>query len=111
MDRGERIAGCRARPGTRSEMMIRVLTLLFALMLAAPVEAHKPSDAYLTLDRDEAALSGQWDIALRDLDNALTLDANGDGDTPWGQLRTNHPGIAPYARELRQVPSGGERLR
>ena len=43
--------------------------LLFVLLLAAgTAHAHKPSDSYLILHADGRALSGQWDIALRDLE-------------------------------------------
>jgi len=51
--------------------MIRALVMGFALLLAGGALAHKPSDAYLTVQRDGATLHGQWDIALRDLDNAI----------------------------------------
>src|SRR2546429_9176270 len=88
--------------------MIRIVTLLCAL-LAAPAFAHKPSDAYLTLDRDRVALSGQWDIAVRGLDNALSLDANGDGEITWGEVRAKHAAIAAYVQERVTVASGGER--
>ena len=88
--------------------MIRVLVLALAL-LCAPALAHKPSDAYLTLNRDGAALAGQWDIALRDLDNALTLDTNGDGEITWREVRAKHAAIAAYALSRLGVASAGER--
>src|SRR5438093_2675500 len=86
--------------------MIRLVVLLVALV-AAPAFAHKPSDAYLTLERDGVALSGQWNIALRALDNALSLDANGDGEITWGEVRAKHAEIAAYALERLQVASAG----
>ena len=82
--------------------------LLVAWLLAAPALAHKPSDAYLTLERDDAALTGQWDIALRDLDNVLGLDANGDGDITWGEVRTRQADIAAYALARLRVASAGQ---
>ena len=89
--------------------MIR-LALLFALALvSAPAFAHKASDAYLTIERDAHALRGQWDIALRDLDNALGLDVDGDGDITWGEVRTREADIAAYALPRLQASSGGER--
>src|SRR5437660_1231722 len=89
--------------------MIRLVVTLLCALLAGPVLAHKPSDAYLTLDRDGVALSGQWDIALRDLDNALSLDANGDGEITWGEVRAKHADIAAYALDRLQAASGGSR--
>jgi len=85
--------------------------LLLGCLLAACcslAQAHKPSDAYLTLIRDDAALSGQLDIALRDLDNALGLDANGDGDVTWGELRAREADVAAYALDRLRVASAGE---
>ena len=86
-----------------------LLFLLVALAtLCAPLaQAHKPSDAYLTLARDGAAITGQWDIALRDLDAAIGLDANGDGDITWGEVRTQQRAIAAYALAGLALTSGG----
>jgi hypothetical protein len=42
-------------------------------------------------------LTGRWDIALRDLDVALGLDADGDGQITWGEVRTRHADIAGLA--------------
>jgi hypothetical protein len=72
--------------------------------------AHKASDSYLTLTRagsDAAAISGRWDIALRDLDNAITLDADGDGDISWGEVRVKHRSIADYALSRLTIESSG----
>jgi hypothetical protein len=70
---------------------------LFALLLAtAPAQAHKPSDSYLTLHADGRTLRGQWDIALRDLEYAVGLDANGDGAITWGELKAKHADVDAY---------------
>jgi HupE / UreJ protein len=80
------------RAGLRT---ISVGLLLLAVSLTA--EAHKPSDSYLTLTVAGHAIDGRWDIALRDLDFAIGLDANGDGEITWGELRARHGDIASYA--------------
>ena len=80
--------------------MMRLPFAIVALIVALVVEpahAHKPSDSYLTLKVDGATVDGQWDIALRDLDFALGLDANQDGAITWGELRAKHADIAAYA--------------
>ena len=89
--------------------MIRCFTWFAAALFALPALAHKASDAYLTLERDRVSLRGQWDIALRDLDNAIQLDANGDGDVTWGEVRSRRADIAAYALSRLQVSSAGER--
>ncbi len=59
--------------------------------------AHKPSDSYLTIHGDKPQLQGQWDIALRDLDYALGLDGNLDGNVEWGEVKAKHAEIVAYA--------------
>jgi len=58
--------------------------------------AHKPSDAHLRLDLDGARLDGRLDVAVRDLDAAITVDADGDGDVTWGELTAAAPRITAY---------------
>lgn len=70
--------------------------VLASLCAVAPAQAHKPSDSYLTLQVGAHETRGHWDIALRDLDRALLLDANGDGQLTWGELRARE-------RELQQT--------
>jgi hypothetical protein len=38
-----------------------------ATLLAPAASAHKPSDSYLSLAVGEQAVTGRWDVALRDL--------------------------------------------
>jgi hypothetical protein len=81
--------------------VIRGALQLFAfLVLLAPggiALAHKPSDSYLTLSVDGDTINGQWDIALRDLDFAIGLDADQDGAVTWGEVKARHADIASYA--------------
>lgn len=67
--------------------MSRCLLLICWTLLAAPAWAHKASDAYLQLQPEDRMLSLRLDIALRDLDRELTLDADADGTLSWGELR------------------------
>ncbi|CAB3784068.1 hypothetical protein LMG28614_01866 [Paraburkholderia ultramafica] len=70
---------------------------LLMLCWAAAVHAHKPSDSYLTLTVSDKTIAGRWDIALRDLDNPLILDADGDGMLTWGEVRIREADIKSYA--------------
>ena len=72
--------------------------LCSALVLGAGLAgAHKASDSYLQLNADDKGLSVRWDIALRDLDAALDLDADGDGKLTWGEVKAGWPRIEAYA--------------
>lgn len=77
------------------------------LLIALPVLAHKASDSYLVLDIKGDAVSGQWDIALRDIDFALGLDDDGDGEITWGELRARHAEIAAWALGRLSLQRGG----
>ena len=79
-----------------------------ALLLALPAAAHKPSDSYLSLRADRAQITGQWDIAVRDLDDALGLDDDDDGAISWGELRRHEPAISAYALSRLGLSMGGE---
>jgi hypothetical protein len=80
---------------------------LASAALALPARAHKPSDSYLRLAADGQALTGQWDIALRDLDRALVLDHDGDGALTWGELSAREPELARYALAHLQLARAG----
>ncbi|MYM75208.1 HupE/UreJ family protein [Duganella sp. FT134W] len=80
-------------------MMKRWLLGLLLCCAMLPAAAHKPSDSYLSLDVQGEQVSGQWDIALRDLDYAIGLDQNGDGKLTWDEIQTRHAAIAAYALE------------
>ncbi|WP_019864682.1 HupE/UreJ family protein [Methylovulum miyakonense] len=76
---------------------MRILLVICLGLLAMPVSAHKPSDSYLSISRQEQAISGQWDIALRDLNYALGLDDDGDSRITWGELQRHQAQIDAYA--------------
>ena len=81
-------------------MRVRLYALALALALATaslPAWAHKPSDSYLTLNVQGKQVSGQWDIALRDLDMAVGLDADGNGELTWDEVKARHPAVSAYA--------------
>ena len=79
-----------------------VALLAAGLLTPAPALAHKPSDSYLSFKVGADAvnansITGQWDIAFRDLEYAIGLDADGDGKISWGEVRRKHAEIASYA--------------
>ena len=89
-------------------LALRWLAAALLLGLAAPVLAHKPSDSYLTLNQTATAITGQWDIALRDLDFAIGLDTDGNGEITWGEVRTHHADIAAYALARLAIEGDGQ---
>lgn len=59
------------------------------------------------LQTDGANIQGQWDIALRDLDFAIGLDGNGNGEITWGELRARHYAIAAYVLPRLKIQADG----
>ncbi|KAF0811989.1 hypothetical protein IGB42_03531 [Andreprevotia sp. IGB-42] len=89
---------------------MRCLGLLICLLLSAgSVHAHKPSDSYLTLGVQQHTLTGRWDIALRDLDAPLVLDADGNGALTWGEVRAREAEISQYAFARLKLSADGQR--
>jgi HupE / UreJ protein len=86
----------------------RALLAAALLLAGAAGWAHKASDSYYRLDVQGAAVTGQLDVALRDIDVALGLDADGNGEITWGELRTRRTALAAWAREHLAVQRGGD---
>lgn len=77
--------------------MKRIMLMVFLSLGSFSAMAHKPSDSYLALTVGSNHVHGQWDIALRDLDYAMGLDANDDGNITWAELRDHKEAIYAYA--------------
>ncbi|ALV07185.1 HupE/UreJ family protein [Roseateles depolymerans] len=80
----------RLRPITPWLMALLWLALLTWM---APVEAHKASDAYLRMSVDAQQVTVRTDVALRDLDRELVLDADGNALLTWGEVRARRQDI------------------
>lgn len=94
----------------------RLLSGLAAVLLlaAAPLLAlaHKPSDAYLLLAvGNDGRITQRLDIALRDLDRELDLDADGDGALRWRELRMRWPALERLADAAVQLGADGRPCR
>jgi hypothetical protein len=90
-------------------MIARAVVAFLVLVFSASALAHKPSDSYLTLRVDGAAIDGRWDIAVRDLDAVFDLDRNSDGRVDWGELRRRTNEIDDYAASRLSLSSNGAR--
>ena len=84
-----------------------ILFTICFLLVGTTAWAHKPSDSYLSLEVQGTNVTGQWDIALRDLEYALGLDHNEDGAITYGEVRKKHTEIAAYALAHLDLSVGG----
>ncbi|MCY4754041.1 HupE/UreJ family protein [Pelomonas aquatica] len=88
--------------------MIRWLLLL---LFCTAAQAHQSSEAYLSYRVDGAEVEQRLDIALRDLDRDLALDADGDGQLSWGEVRARWPDIERLAAEGLRFTADGAACR
>ncbi|MFM2057591.1 MAG: hypothetical protein RLY71_1976 [Pseudomonadota bacterium] len=88
-----------------------LVPLALGLLLAGPAQAHKASDAYLSLGIDADRITQRFDIALRDLDRDLTLDQDDDGQLRWGEVRQRWPQIEALADAGLQLRADGRPCR
>lgn len=79
-------------------MLARLLLALGLVLVSGAARAHLASDSYLRLElAADGGVGGQWDIALRDLDSVVGLDADSDGKITWGELRRQREAVERYA--------------
>ncbi|MSU34791.1 MAG: HupE/UreJ family protein [Pedosphaera sp.] len=84
------------------------------ILAAQTLCAHKPSDSYLILEINVgvgSTIQGQWDIALRDLEIVLGLDADDDGSITWGEVRNRTNDISALALSRLRLAANGQTLR
>jgi hypothetical protein len=89
--------------------MIRACALALLMAVAPVAQAHKASDAYLTLRVDGSTVDARIDIALRDLDRDLDLDTDADDQLTWKEVRTRWADIAALARKEIRLRADGAR--
>ncbi len=68
------------------------------------------SDAYLSIHFDKGTCKGRLDVALRDLEVAVGLDANKDGVITWEELEARQKETEAYAKARLGFESGGTEI-
>lgn len=86
-------------------MIFRLIVICLALS-AGTAFAHKPSDSYLRLQVEGAAIEGRWDINLRDLHALIGLDVDGNGAITWRELQRRRTAVTEAAMAGLAVRTG-----
>jgi HupE/UreJ protein len=84
-----------------------LLWLLLAVVSTA--QAHIASNGFLTLNVEGRKLSGSIELAMRDAELAVGLDANRDGEITWGEVRSHQRDLELYVRSKLIVGDGATR--
>jgi hypothetical protein len=72
------------------------LLLLLLAFLGPAAQAHIASNGFLTARVEGQSVMGSIEIAVRDVELAIGVDANLDGKVTWGELRGSEPRLAGY---------------
>ncbi len=83
----------------RGSLIVQVFSGVLALLLlgiAANVEAHVASNSFLTVHLDGAGVDGALELAVRDAEIAIGLDADRDGKVTWGEVRAAQGALVTY---------------
>jgi hypothetical protein len=76
---------------------MRAATALALMAVFSPVaRAHIASNGFLVVQVHGAQLSGSVELAVRDVELAIGVDANRDGQVTWGELRAGEPLLMQY---------------
>jgi hypothetical protein len=88
--------------------MRRLAGLLCLLLMPLPpvVTAHD-AQSCLTLEVEKIGLRGDWKVRLLDLDSALQLDANHDGEVTWQEIEHRRADIEDYLRSHLSILANG----
>lgn len=85
--------------------MIRGLAflLLWFPMLAC---AHSLSDSYLSVGFEGQRFEGDWQVALRDIELAVGVDIDGNGDISWSEVQRKKAEINRWLQANLSIQSG-----
>ncbi len=87
-------------------LAIILLALAASLLGARSALAHKPSDAYVTIDASKPLMQLRVDVALRDLEPVLALDVNTDGALSWREVESRAPDLFAYVTSHLKLATG-----
>jgi hypothetical protein len=80
--------------------------LALGVLLTAPALAHKGSDALWRLEAKGALVEGRLDVSLDDLELAVGLDVDRNGEVTWGEVTARAPASKPYLKRGLMVRQG-----
>jgi hypothetical protein len=86
----------------------RILAALVLLSLSSLASAHVATTRFLSLYVEGQALTGSMEIALRDVELAVGVDADHDGHITWGELRAAQPRLNESITAHLQLSASGK---
>jgi hypothetical protein len=99
----------RCSSGT-ARIPIRLLLWIALVGATFTARAHRLSDGCLSITAEGSEVAGRLDLPLRDLNEILPLDPNGDGSVTWGELRQQTAAIHRLIKERITLDQTGQHL-
>jgi hypothetical protein len=85
-----------------------LIVLVVSLVMAgAHAWGHQANDSWLSFSLTNAAVTGQWDLSVSDLDTALGLDDNDDGTVSDEELAAHQDAILQFVLPHLKVQTDG----
>lgn len=82
--------------GIRQMFTLRLLLVVILSVLFTPATAHETTRSYLTIVADNADVTADFRIAFRDIEVAVWMDENLDGDITWGETKRRLDAVETY---------------
>ncbi len=79
------------------------LPLLVLLVFSSSVAAHSGGNSFIQLQMDETHAEGEWYLSLLDIELALGLDRNGDGEVTAAEFQQSLSRLTAYADKNFQI--------
>ena len=91
----------------RGHFFLRLLVAFACLLFTPHARAHRTSDSYLTLTVEHGAVTGKWDIGLRDLVPVVGMKLDPNAVLNEAEMRTCLERAAGYAMPRLRVLGDG----
>jgi hypothetical protein len=89
-----------------NHLLAVVLAAATLLGLPATSAAHTMGNGYLDLTVDGSTATGELDLAVRDLHDAVGLDTNHDGQVRWLEIHDRLPELQRYVLDHLTISAG-----
>jgi hypothetical protein len=87
---------------------LKAAAALVLMLIFSPVaRAHIASNGFLVVQVHGAQLSGSIELAVRDVELAIGVDANHDGQVTWGELHAGESRLMQYIAQHLSVEAQG----
>jgi hydrogenase/urease accessory protein HupE len=80
--------------------------LVLALLWMANVGAHEVSESFLRIEANNGRICGSWEVAVRDLEVVIGLDANEDDQLIWDEVLFARPKLQTIVRSAIKFSTG-----